>query len=210
MKTKNFLKYSVLTLGIVAVLGFTTGEAEARQRSHSGTYSAGKHAGSWTSNYSRKKGEGFTRSQTATGQNGKTWNRSAAGNYDRDSKTYNKQVTGWGGKTHSSASQYDYKTKAFNSTVTGQQGKSLTLNGTAQNGQRAGSWTGSDGKAGTYNQTVSHGAGTFSKDTTVTGSNGKSYSWDTDYSYNKEAKTLTGTSTGPVGKTHTGSLTFND
>lgn len=210
MKTKSFLKYSVLTLGIVAALTAFSGDAEARQRSHSGTYTAGKHAGSWTGNYSHQKGEGFTRSQTATGQNGKTWNRSASGEYDRDSKTYNHSTTGWGGNTRTSASQYDRQTNAFNSTVTGQQGKSLTLNGTAENGQRNGTWTGSNGKTGTYDQTLSHGEGTFSKDTTVTGANGKSYSWDTDYSYSKETKTLTGTSTGPSGKTHTGSLTFND
>ncbi|MEZ0262804.1 MAG: hypothetical protein ACAH80_17495 [Alphaproteobacteria bacterium] len=207
---KPFLKYSVLTLGIVAALTVFSADAEARQRSHSGTYSAGKYSGNWTSNYSHKKGEGFTRNQTATGQGGKTWNRSVAGSYDRDTKTYNQSTTGWGGKTYTSASQYDYKTKAFNSTVTNEQGKALTLNGTAQQGQRAGTWTGSNGKTGTYNQNLSYGQGVFSKDSTVTGANGKSYSWDTDYSYNKETRTLTGTSTGPAGKTHTGSLTFND
>lgn len=209
MKTKTYLKYSVLTLGIVAALTVFSPDAEARQRSHSGTYSAGKHSGSWTSNYSRKKGEGFTRNQTATGQNGKIWTRSAAGQYDRDNKTYNKEVTGWGGKTHTSASQYNRDTNAFNSTVTGEKG-SLAFSGTADKGQRAGTWTGSNGKTGTYDQTVKLGKGTFSKDTTVTGADGKSYSWDTDYSYNKETKTLTGATTGPGGKTHTGSLTFND
>lgn len=198
----------ILAVGILVAMAFAA-DAQAWERSHSGGYTTGKgRTGTFSSSASGGKGEGFKRSQSATTDSGKTYNRSASGKCSKSGTTANceKSVTGWGGKTRNSTGQYDRSTGAFSGATTGENGKGGSVSGTAQDGRRTGTWTTTGGKTGTFDQTVGQSNGVYTKSTSATNASGQTVNWNT--SYDKNTSTLTHSYTGANGKEHSGSVTF--
>jgi hypothetical protein len=208
-KSSFFMRAPVLAIGMLAAVAFA-GDAQAWERSHNGGYTTGKgRTGTYSSHSSGSRGEGYQRNQSVTTDNGKSYERSAAGKCSKDGATANceKSVTGWRGKTRTSTGQYNKETGAFSGTATGENGKGGSVSGTAAKGQRTGTWTTNSGKTGTFDQSVSHGEGVYNKSTTATNANGQTVNWDT--TYDKDSSTLTHTYTNPQGEQRSGTVTFN-
>lgn len=164
-----------------AISFVTASDAEARERSRTGSYTTGK---------------------------GKTYGHTAKGSYDKETGTYNKAVTGQNGKGYTASTTYDKETKTGTKTVTTNDGKTVTATGTAGDGQRSGTYTTGNGKTGSYNSAVTKEDGTYTKNRTVTTDDGKTYDSSATYAHDKDSNTMTGSRTNWRGKTRGGSVTY--
>jgi hypothetical protein len=198
---------AVAMLGAVTISSAT--DAEARERSRSGSYTTAKGSmGTFSKKSSHKKGEGYSNDKNVTTSKGKTYGRTTTGKYDKDTKTMNKNTTGYGGKSYETATSYDKDAKAYTKTATGGNGKTVTSTGTASNGQRSGTWETGDGKTGSYDSQVSRSAGSVNKSHSVTTAGGKTYNSESSYQHDKDTNTITGSHTNYKGKTRDGSVTY--
>lgn len=212
MKNGGSVKVICMAVAAIAVLSMSfpdTAEA-GRNFQRGGHYSTGKgRTGTFQTQGTRQRGA-WSKNQSVSTDRGRNYNRSVDGAYDRKTKTTDRTVQGWSGRTHTTTSTYDRKTQAFNGIATGQNGNTLTANGMAGGGHREGTYETSTGKNGTYEYNRDRNDdGTWTKSNTVTYGEGKTYTTSDTYGYDKETQTLSNTHTGPKGHTRSGSVTFD-
>lgn len=208
----RFLSVSAAALMALGVLCLAVPEAQAGERSRSGSYTTGSgRTGTIDSTRDFQRGEGVNRTRNFQTESG----RGAAVD---SNKTYTKGegVSKETGVTTNSGKSYDYtvtrdydrETGTYSGSVEGQNGKSVTNTGTAGDGQRSGSYTTSGGHSGSYETGVSKTGEGLAKEKSVTTGSGKEYDASTLKSYDRDSNTLSGTRTGPRGKTRGGSITY--
>ena len=186
---KNLLSYKTMAFSLIALIATAAiaESADAREinRSGEGSYVTGKgKTGTFNRSATGNRKDGLTRNQSVTTNNGNTYNRSATGSYDKDTGQYNKTVTAPNGNTR-------------------------TYTGTAQDGQRSGTYTTSTGKSGTYDANIQRNEdGTVTRTNNWTNQDGESKSRSVNHSYDQENKTSTRSVTGPGGNTHGATVTY--
>lgn len=174
-----------LVIGLMASTAYID-TADAREKSRAGSFVTGKgKSGSYAGNRSGSFKDGGTvnRSQSVTGPNGNTKTRNTSGTYDKE-------------------------TGAFNKTVTGANGETRTYSGTAQDGQRTGTYTTQDGKTGTFDATVQKNEdGTYTRQGSWTNQDGATKNRSATYGYDPETGTASKTTINNQGNTRSGSVT---
>ncbi len=184
--------------------------AEAREWRRQGHYATDKgHKG--TISAQGDGGEGaWSRQTTIKTDKGKTVTRTIEGSYDPETRTVNRTVHGWNGKTHTTTSTYDPKTGAFTAKATGAKGKSVAVTGTAGQGEREGAYETSGGAKGTFQSELTRNSdGSYTRNGSVTTGSGETYTNSNTVSYDRDTRTLTDTYTGYNGATHSGTVTVD-
>ncbi len=150
-----------------------------------------------------KAGSGHSWNKDLTTGSGKSFNKSGSGQYNKETKSYDRDVAGYNGKERTSSTNYNAETKSLNTqSSTGANRTASYSNGTKSvqvtgaNGKTAGVTTSYDASTKSVNKTYENGSTTstsFSdgqKTTTYTGANGKTGSGSVAYQYDSENKTL--------------------
>jgi hypothetical protein len=113
--------FAVSCTAILILFTFTSA-SEARDRARSGSFvTSGGKSGNFAATRSGNRASGITRTQQVTGASGRSFNRSATGQYNRQTGAFNKSVT--------------------------RNGNTRTMQGTAANGVRSGTYTGAQAAA---------------------------------------------------------------
>lgn len=184
MKSSKLLKTTALAFASIVMSTALIDNAEARDRQRSGSYTTAKgHSGTYNKSVSGNRQDGLTRNRSVTTENGKTYNRNSTGTYDRE-------------------------TGEFNKTTTGANGNTRTVTGTAQDGERSGSYTTNTGKSGTFKGAVERNDGVVTRNGSWTNQDGQTYNRSATNSYNKETHTITHSVTGPGGNTRDNTVTI--
>ena len=212
----HFLKAGAALAGALAVtLCLVTHDAEARERSRSGTWS-GSHGGSgtWSQTTQRSRGH-FERDRSWTGPRGggsssveRSWDRQAGTFESTGSRTTPRGSSNWSAEAQRTApGVWSADTHYSNS-----RGRSFDAQSTTyrnSNGySRSGSYTTGNGGSGTFTQSRTRTNDGWSSSTDVTRANGKSYSRDVDVSRDGNVITRDVTTTGPNGGTRTNEKTI--
>ncbi len=176
---KYFLLFTICTFS----LGLLATTANAGERTRSGTVSGQNGRGGAYNNTISRDGQGnVTRNQSVTTNNGKTLNRNVARDYDKETGTATR-------------------------TITGNNGQTRTTTGSVENGVASGTYTTGNGKTGTFEATGTRNEdGTTTRSSTVTTQEGKVVNRSTTTGYDRETGTLNRTITNNKGKTRTGTL----
>lgn len=185
MQLSRPLKILAGIIAVIAVFAMLTVPAEARNRSRSGSYTTGGgRSGTFSGAVSGNLRDGLTRSQSVTTGNGRVFNRSSTNAYDRSTGQFNRDVTGVNGNTRS-------------------------FTGTAQDGQRSGTYSTGTGQSGSFNgSTQRNGDGSVTNSSSWTNQNGRTYNRSATTGYDKETNTVDRSVTGPGGNTRSGEITF--
>jgi len=180
MRTSKLYKASIFVMAGLLFSVTVVDSADARERKRSGSFVTGKgKSGTFNFTTSGNRKDGITRTKSVTTGNGKTHTRSST-------KKYNKE------------------TGEFSKTVTGRKGNTRTYTGTAQDGQRSGTYTTSNGKSGTFNNSVQRdGNGTVSRSKSWTNQDGVTKTKSASRTYDKETGEFNKTVTGVKGNTRT-------
>ncbi|OIN87205.1 MAG: hypothetical protein AUJ12_02995 [Alphaproteobacteria bacterium CG1_02_46_17] len=150
-----------------------------------------------------KAGAGHSWNKELTTGSGKSANKSGSGQYNKDTKSYDRSVTEYKGEERSSSTSYNAETKSLNTqsstganrTASYSDG-SKSVHVTGANGKSGGVTTNYDSSTKSVNRTYENGSTTNTsysngqKTTNYSGANGKSGSNSTAYQYDREAKTL--------------------
>jgi hypothetical protein len=206
---KDIMKASI-TLALVAGLAagcLAAPDAEARQRSGSGSFATGGgKAGTYQRSIDRSPGA-VSRQGSITTQDGHVYSRSSTGTYDRSTGAVNRSMTGAGGRTRTSSGTYDRDTNTYERTITGANGGQAHATTTYDRDARSASSTyvGPGGKTATSTSTYSGGNKGF--DTTLTGADGRTYTRSSSNTWNGETGTRTKSVTGYDGNTRTVDVT---
>jgi hypothetical protein len=185
MRTISFLSIATAAAISMLLVPALSGTADARGRDRSGAYTTGRgHTGTYSSNSTGHLRDGKTRDQSITTQNGKTYNRTVTGTYDKETGAFNKQAVGPHGNTR-------------------------TYTGTANDGQFSGNYETSTGKSGTFDMKRSRNDdGSVTRDGTWTNKNDVTRNRSVTTDYDPETRTITRSVTGPQGNTRDGSATI--
>ncbi|MFA5985512.1 MAG: hypothetical protein WC782_15955 [Methylococcaceae bacterium] len=187
MRSTKFLKLSALSFTGVMLYSAILVPTEARERNHSGSFATGNgRSGAFSGSVSGDLKNGLTRSQSVTTGSGRVFNRS-------------------------STNSYDSSTGAFNRDVNGVNGNTRNISGTAQAGQRSGSYSSSTGKSGTFNGSVqNNGDGSITNSSSLTNQNGQTYNRSATTGYDPDTNTINRSVTSPTGNTREGEVTFTN
>ncbi|MFN7113514.1 MAG: hypothetical protein ACK4PK_04060 [Alphaproteobacteria bacterium] len=208
----RFLSVSAATVVVLGVFCTAIPDAEAGERSRSGSYTTGSgRSGTIDATRDAHRGEGVTRNKNIQSDKGKG---AVVGSH----KTYTKGegVQKETGVTTNSGNSYDFSatrgydrdTGHYSGTTTGQNGKSITNTGTAGDGQRSGSYETSGGRSGSYDTSISKTEEGLSKEKSVTTDGGKTYDSRSLKTYDRDSHTLSGNRTGARGKVRGGSISY--
>lgn len=172
---------------IATVLTATTAfeSSQAADRSREGTFTTGQgRTGSYSTQTTGNRQDGFTKQQTITGPGGNAYNRTVEGQYDRESGQFERNVTG-------------------------PRGNSRSVTGTAKDGQFQGNYSTSTGKSGSFegNRTRNED-GSVTRQNTWTNQDGQTRSREVNRSYDRDSNTVNRNVSGPRGS-RSGSVRIN-
>lgn len=206
---KNALKIA-LFCGSAFLLqaAFLPSESQAREFNRSSTVTGAKgKSAKIDGSVKGKKGEGFKREKEVTGSKGKTAKKTVEGAYDSENKTFNKKVTGYNGKEHSSSSTFDRENKTVNTDYS-DGGNRTTSYG---DGSKSTTYTGKNGKTASKDTDISYDkeSKSLTKNKTVIGPNGETASKSGTTTYDKENKSIDRTATGYNGEERSSQTTYD-
>lgn len=209
----RFLSVSAAALLALGVFCTAVPEAQAGERSRSGSYTTGSgRTGTVDTTRDFQRGEGVDRTrnfQTGSGHGAAVDSHKTYAKGEGVKKETGVTTNSGNSYEFSATRAYDRDTSAYSGTTTGQSGKSVTHTGTAGDGQRSGSYETSGGRSGSYDTSVSKTEDGLSKEKSVTTHGGKSYDSSSLKTYDRDSHTLSGNRTGPRGKTQGGSITYH-
>lgn len=195
-----------LLAGVLAVALFAP-DADARQRSGSGSYATGGgKTGTYQRNVDRSPGA-TSRQASITTEGGRTYSRASSGTYDRDTGAVNRSVTGANGRTRTASGTYDRDSHTYDRTVTGANGRQAQATTVYDRDAKSASSTyvGPNGRTSTATST--YNAANKGFDTTVTGPDGNTHARSSANAWNPDTGTLTRSVTGYGGNTRTVDVT---